>query len=90
MTQWPLPKPAPGAIFERTFFPGDGATTAFANTVMETFFQKYPNGSCMGCHGQAPPASDSVWSLTMEVPSTHNQAVLSLRKIAKAAGVAIQ
>ena len=69
MTQWPLqlnpPNPIPptqsGA--PQNTFPGTGATTAFANTTLETFDQKSVGTSCMACHNLTMKATDFLWSL---------------------------
>lgn len=70
VTQWPL---APGDqsipvsasqagdIFET--FPGDGATSAFANMSMEPFGQARPAQGCMGCHNRARLPVDFMWSV---------------------------
>jgi len=70
VTQWPL---APGDqsvpvsatragdIFET--FPGDGATSAFANMSMETFNQSRPAQGCMNCHNRARMTADFMWSV---------------------------
>jgi hypothetical protein len=70
MTQWPL---APGDqsipvsakqagdIFET--FPGDGATSTFANMSMETFNQNRPAQGCMNCHNRARLPADFMWSV---------------------------
>lgn len=56
MTQWPLQKNAPAPIptnqsgAPANTFPGLGATTAFANTTMETWEQDKVSTSCMACH----------------------------------------
>jgi hypothetical protein len=72
LTQWPLkpgdqslPIPAsqPGDIFQT--FPGEGATSAFANTTMETFHQARHAQGCMSCHNRARLGSDFMWSVTM-------------------------
>lgn len=72
-------------------FPG-GANpdAAFANTAMETFFQKEASLSCMGCHGQVSGTTDRVWSLSIERPSTHASAVDLLKLTLSNAGIAIQ
>jgi hypothetical protein len=80
MTQWPVPQggtppegpvPAnqPGA--PNLTFPGNGATSSFSNSTMETWEQKTPATGCMACHNSAnsasptSPSSDFVWSLQM-------------------------
>jgi hypothetical protein len=72
MTQWPLqpgdqsmPVPAnhAGDIFQT--FPGEGATSAFANVTMETFNQSRPAQGCMMCHNRARLGSDFMWSVLM-------------------------
>jgi hypothetical protein len=70
VTQWPLatgdqsvPVSASqaGDIFET--FPGDGATSAFANMSMETFNQSRPAQGCMNCHNRARMTADFMWSV---------------------------
>jgi hypothetical protein len=72
MTQWPLmggdqsvPVPATqaGDIFQT--FPGEGATSAFANVTMETFNQSRPAQGCMNCHNRARLSADFMWSVFM-------------------------
>jgi hypothetical protein len=70
VTQWPL---APGDqsipvaasqagdIFET--FPGDGATSTFANMSMEPFGQARPAQGCMSCHNRARLPVDFMWSV---------------------------
>lgn len=70
MTQWPLapgdqsapvPVTQAGDIFET--FPGDGATSAFANLTMEPFGQARAAQGCMGCHNRARIPVDFMWSV---------------------------
>jgi hypothetical protein len=70
VTQWPLapgdqsvfvPATQAGDIFET--FPGDGATSAFANMTMETFNQSRPAQGCMNCHNRARMTADFMWSV---------------------------
>lgn len=70
VTQWPLspgdqsrPVPASqeGDISET--FPGEGATSAFANMTMETFNQNRPAQGCMNCHNRARLTADFMWSV---------------------------
>ncbi|HXJ37829.1 MAG TPA: hypothetical protein VNH18_01050 [Bryobacteraceae bacterium] len=72
MTQWPLrpgdqsvPVAASqaGDIFQT--FPGEGATSAFANLTMETFNQARPAQGCMSCHNRARLTADFMWSVVM-------------------------
>jgi len=72
LTQWPLqpgdqsiPVPAThaGDIFQT--FPGEGATSAFANLTMETFNQARPAQGCMSCHNRARLGADFMWSVLM-------------------------
>jgi len=69
-TQWPLqpgdqsitvPATQAGDIFET--FPGEGATSAFANMSMETFNQSRPAQGCMNCHNRARMTADFMWSV---------------------------
>lgn len=75
MTQWPTavpPNPALPGIPQNTL-PGTGATSAFANTTLETWGQTKIRFGCMGCHTQTMN-NDFVWSLEMNafqaMPST--------------------
>jgi hypothetical protein len=67
-TQWPVPinKPAnpgtPGFTVPGTI---TGATTAFANTTMETFDQRRLSTSCMACHDSTGRQTDFLWALQM-------------------------
>ncbi len=91
MTQWPVGDPPTtdqGGIPKYTF-PGSGAETAFANTVMETFFQTKIELGCMGCHGQVA-ATDFVWSLQIEPPATRGNALRKLRKTILQSGIRLQ
>lgn len=72
LTQWPLQPgdqsaPVPvshaGDIFQT--FPGEGATSAFANLTMETFNQSRPAQGCMSCHNRARLGADFMWSVLM-------------------------
>jgi hypothetical protein len=70
MTQWPIgngsqPVPATqtGSIAQNLTFPGLGASSAFANTTLETFDQANPRTGCMNCHNSARSTSDFVWSI---------------------------
>ena len=76
MTQWPLTEQGSGAGPKATFFPDSTNSTAFANASMETFFQRFNDSTCMGCHEQTP-STDSAWSLGM---------VSSRRKLLEQAG----
>jgi len=66
MTQWPKvspPNPAlPGT--PANTFPGTGATSAFANSTLETWDQTAIRAGCMNCHTQTQN-HDFVWSLSM-------------------------
>ena len=63
-TQWPLTPNAPSlpGTPENTF-PGSGATTAFANTTLESFDQKSIGTGCMKCHTATKDQTDFLWSL---------------------------
>jgi hypothetical protein len=70
VTQWPLapgdqsvPVPASqaGDVFQT--FPGDAATSAFANVTMETFTQSRPAQGCMNCHNRVRLTADFMWSV---------------------------
>jgi hypothetical protein len=43
--------------------PGASATSAYANTTMETFDQVKPELGCMSCHNQARMPADFMWSV---------------------------
>jgi len=68
MTQWPKfpdPEEENGAPFPGEFT-GPNPMTNIANTTMETYFQKSPSTSCMGCHDVARRrGSDFVWFLQL-------------------------
>jgi hypothetical protein len=80
MTQWPLApnSPAtPGTI--RSTFPGQGASSAFANTTLETWDQSDVKTGCMNCHNVARMKTDFVWSLKINAfPSTLGSNVFAL------------
>ena len=72
MTQWPLCLPTCDPSMRGTpgnTFPGNGATTAFANTTLETFDQASIFTGCMACHNVTQTVSgvqngtDFLWSL---------------------------
>jgi len=64
MTQWPTTASSPTTPGDpMNTFPGVGATTAFANTTLETFDQKTVFASCMACHNGTKAHTDFVWSL---------------------------
>jgi hypothetical protein len=75
MTQWPVPPqgvppegpvPASQPGSPNFTFPGTGATTAFANTTLETWDQNTIFKGCMNCHNVAnanSPSTDFVWTL---------------------------
>ncbi|MEJ0037749.1 MAG: hypothetical protein WDO68_17025 [Gammaproteobacteria bacterium] len=71
MTQWPNPGDAPANPGTPAFtFPGNGATTPFANVTMETFQQRSIRKGCMACHNIVGPANagsntDFLWALQM-------------------------
>jgi hypothetical protein len=68
-TQWPLqlnpPQPIPPTQpgTPNATFPGNGATSAFANVTMETFDQTAIRRGCMNCHNQTKVESDFLWVL---------------------------
>lgn len=66
MTQWPTAAPPNPALpgIPRNTFPGGGATSAFANTTLETWDQTAIRSGCMNCHTQTQD-NDFVWSLAM-------------------------
>jgi hypothetical protein len=68
MIQWPVgngsqPVPATQTGGIKFTFPGLGATSAFANTTLETFQQGNSRTGCMNCHNLARGSADFVWSL---------------------------
>jgi hypothetical protein len=64
MTQWPLVPSSPGTDgLPANTFPGLGATSAFANTTLETFDQRSIFTGCMACHNSTRQPTDFVWSL---------------------------
>ena len=65
MTQWPVPGGTPTNPGTPNFsFPGTGATSAFANTALETWDQTNIRTGCMNCH-TAIQSNDFLWSLQM-------------------------
>ena len=64
MTQWPLVPNSPQTTgAPANTFPGTGATSAFANTTMETFDQKKVTAGCMACHEDTHIQTDFIWSV---------------------------
>jgi len=64
MTQWPVVPSSPATPgTPNNTFPGFGATSAFANTTLETFDQGNVKSSCMNCHNFTNSATDFLWSL---------------------------
>lgn len=68
MTQWPIRAFTNDDGSPGNTFPGTGATTAFANPLLETFDQDDVEfGGCMGCHnvtgGSGSGNTDFLWSL---------------------------
>jgi hypothetical protein len=64
MTQWPIPANSPSLPgTPNNTFPGTGATSAFANTTLETFDQGRIQTGCMNCHNSTRTATDFLWSL---------------------------
>jgi hypothetical protein len=90
MTQWPVPGNAPANPGTPGFsFPGVGATSAFANTSLETWDQTSIRSGCMSCHNFARN-NDFLWSLQMNafappqislVPGPQPEAVRELRSL---------
>jgi hypothetical protein len=65
MTQWPVPGNAPANPGTPGFsFPGTDATSAFANTSLETWDQTKIRTGCMNCHNFIQN-NDFLWSLEM-------------------------
>ena len=71
MTQWPVPGGTPANPGTPNFsFPGAGATSAFANTALETWDQTNIRTGCMNCH-TAMQNNDFLWSLQMNAFAPH-------------------
>jgi hypothetical protein len=65
MTQWPVPGDTPANPGSPNFtFPGSGATSAFANSTLETWDQTNIRFGCMNCHNFIQN-NDFLWSLQM-------------------------
>jgi hypothetical protein len=66
MTQWPVPGNTPANPGTPQFsFPGSSdATSAFANTALETWDQTNIRTGCMNCH-TAIQSNDFLWSMQM-------------------------
>jgi hypothetical protein len=70
-TQWPVPVPPTAPIVDpqqpgttNHTFPGLGAaSSAYANTTMETFDQEDIEKSCMACHNDTNKETDFIFSL---------------------------
>jgi hypothetical protein len=90
MTQWPVPGGTPANPGTPGFsFPGTGATSAFANTALETWDQANIRTGCMNCH-TAIQSNDFLWSLQMNAfappqisfaPTRPSPAVRQLRSL---------
>lgn len=79
MTQWPVPGNAPTNPGTPAFsFPGNGATSAFANTTLETWDQTNIRGGCMNCHNFAQ-SNDFLWSLQMNAFAPPKLAAATLK-----------
>ena len=67
MTQWPITPSSPSTDGSPgNTFPGSPApndSTAFANTTLETFDQRFVFFGCMACHNATMKPTDFVWSL---------------------------
>lgn len=64
MTQWPIVPSSPSTPgTPNNTFPGTGATSAFANTTLETFDQGRIQTGCMNCHNITKTGTDFLWSL---------------------------
>jgi hypothetical protein len=72
MTQWPIVANSPSTPgTPANTFPGTGATSAFANTTLETWDQKSITTGCMNCHNVTKQNTDFLWSLQINAfPST--------------------
>jgi len=92
MTQWGVGQPPSadqGGNPDYTF-PGTGSNSAFANPVMETFFQTRVSLSCLGCHGETAVQSDYVWALQIERPQTRSAALGQLTGKLRSSGIRTQ
>jgi hypothetical protein len=88
MTQWSINNPQPSQVGDTAYtFPGSGATTAFDNSVMETFFQRHVEMSCLPCHAIVAGGADLVWSLKAETRGFHSPEFRLLEQTLKNAGV---
>jgi hypothetical protein len=76
MTQWPTSPTSNGT--PGTTFPGIGATSAFANTTMETFDQQQIRTGCMNCHSLTRQNSDFAWSIFNHAAPKPGVAALAL------------
>jgi hypothetical protein len=88
MTQWPIDDVAPGEAGDPAHtFPTTSTSSAFANTVMETFFQKDRKFSCLGCHAEVGADYDFVWSRRLEPEGSRGPGLELLRKTLKNTGL---
>jgi hypothetical protein len=84
MTQWPLAENSPDIPgTPPNTFPGTiGFSTAFANTSLETFDQKFITTGCMACHNTVKAINniDFLWSLEVNAfpPPTSTLAMVPL------------
>jgi hypothetical protein len=90
LTQWPVPPqgtPSTGPVPATQdggpshTFPGSAASSAFANTVLETWMQKSISTGCMACHDittQGLPSTDFVWTAQTH-PISPNVAPFAMR-----------
>ena len=84
MTQWPVPGNAPANPGSPGFsFPGFGATSAYANTTLETWDQTNIRNGCMNCH-TAVQNNDFLWSLQMNAYTPSQQGVAASKPAAPA------
>jgi hypothetical protein len=90
MTQWSINDPQPNQLGNIAYtFPGSGTTTAFDNSVMETFFQRRVETSCLPCHAIVADSADLVWSLKAETQGSHSQEFTLLEQVLKNAGLLV-
>lgn len=88
MTQWNTSAVSPTEAGDPSVtFPGYSASSAFANTVMETFFQTRRDLSCLGCHSKVGTDADFAWSFKIERPDSHNLALKQLENLLAGTGI---
>jgi len=90
MTNWTSQPTQPANAGSPAFtFPTAEVNSAFANTVMETFFQRDITMSCLGCHANAVD-NDFAWSLKIEPKLSRTTGLQQLRRVTEEAGVSLK